>query len=62
MKESFNITSVSREDLAHVGFDITNVSDETMEKLASKMADDYCDQMFWESMEIIAEYLGIPKI
>ena len=62
MKEEFNITSVTREDLADVGFDTTNVSDETMERLAQKMADDYCEQMFWESMEIIAEYLGIPRI
>ena len=32
-----------------------------MERLASKMSDDYCEQMFWTSMEIIAEIMGIPK-
>ena len=25
------------------------------------MANDYCEQLFWDSMEIIAEAVGIPK-
>ena len=61
MKDAFEITSVSRADLEAIGFDTTHVSDETMERLASKMADDYCEQLFWDSMTIIAEILGIPK-
>ena len=32
-----------------------------MQKLASKMSDDYCEQLFWTSMDIIAENLGFPK-
>ena len=63
VEDSFEITSISREDLKEKGFDVSNVSDATMRKLASKMADDYCEQLFWISMEIIAEEgLGIPKI
>ena len=39
------------------------ISDNDMDKLAEKMADDYCNQLFWESMETIAsEILGFPKI
>lgn len=60
--EFFKITSVSRGDLEERGFDVSNVSDATMERLARKMADDYCEQLFWESMEIIAESLGIERI
>lgn len=60
-KSDFPITSVSREDLEEKGFDVSKVDDATMERLASKMADDYCEQMFWTSMEIIAEIMGIPK-
>ena len=60
--EFFKITSVSRGDLEERGFDVSNVSDATMERLASKMSDDYCNQLFWESMEIIADSLGIKKI
>ena len=60
-KEFFEITSVSREDLESRGFDTSNVTDEMMQELASKMADDYCEQLFWDSMTIIAkECLNIP--
>jgi len=60
-KDEFPITSVCREDLEAKGFDVSEVDDDTMERLASKMADDYCEQLFWTSMEIIAEYMDIPK-
>ena len=34
-----------------------------MDKLAEKIANDYCNQLFWESMETIAfEILVFPKI
>lgn len=33
-----------------------------MERLASKICDDYVGQLFWEYIEIIAEILGIPKL
>ena len=61
MKKSFVITRVSRGDLKAIGFDTSEVSDETMEYLAKKLGDDYCEQLFWSSLEIIAEYLEIPK-
>ena len=61
MKDSFVISEVSREDLEELGFDTSEVSDETMEKLAGKLGDDYCEQLFWTSLKIIAEYMGIPK-
>lgn len=61
MKESFIITEVSREDLEDIGFDTSKVSDETMERLARKLGDDYCEQLFWTSLEIMAEYFEIPK-
>ena len=39
------------------------ISDDDMENLAEKMADDYCEQLFWPSMEIIAgEILSFPKV
>lgn len=61
MKESFVISKVSREDLEEMGFDASNVDDKTMEKLASKLGDDYCEQLFWSSLDIIAESLGVLK-
>ena len=60
-KEFFEISSLSREDLEEKGFDTSNVSDETMEKLASKMGDDYCEQLFWDHLVSFAEIMGIPR-
>ncbi|MEX1014349.1 MAG: hypothetical protein WDZ80_04280 [Candidatus Paceibacterota bacterium] len=57
----FDITSVHRDDLASAGFDASQVDDATMQHLASKMADDYCEQLFWDQLPIIAEILGIPR-
>lgn len=60
-QEYFPITNVCRADLEEVGFDTKDVDDGTMSKLASKMADAYCEFAFWEDLEIIAEYLKIKK-
>lgn len=58
----FPISSVSRDDLESKGFDISNVTDSEMSELADKLGDDYCEQLFWSSMEIIAEDLmEIPR-
>lgn len=57
----FYITSVHRDDLEERGFDVSEVTDADMRWLAHKMSDDYCNQLFHESMEILAECMGIPK-
>lgn len=57
----FPITSVHRDDLKAKGFDVDKISDDDMEELAQKMGNDYCTQLFWESMELIAEFLNFPK-
>ena len=62
MNKGFNITSVSRQDLEYRGFDTTNITDAQMEKQAQKMCDDYLEQMFWISLDIIAEdIMGFKK-
>ena len=62
MSKEFEITSVTREDLESRGFDTTNITDAQMEELARKMCDDYLEQMFWISLDTIAEdIIGIPK-
>jgi hypothetical protein len=59
--EDVPITGVCRADLEGIGFDTATVDDATMDELAEKLADDYCDQLFWSSLEILAEYLDIPR-
>lgn len=62
MGKEFKITSVTREDLEDRGFDTTNITDAQMEELARRMCNDYLEQMFWLSMEIIAEdIMNFPK-
>lgn len=57
----FHITSVHRDDLKERGFDTSEVTDVQMRELASKMCDDYCTQMFHESMESLADCMGFPR-
>lgn len=57
----FYITSVHRDDLETLGFDVSEVTDEEMKSLAKHMSNDYCEQLFHSSLEILAECMGIPK-
>jgi hypothetical protein len=59
--EGFSVTRIFRADLEKAGFDASKVDDATMRKLAFRMATDYCEQLFWSSLEIIADHLKIPK-
>ncbi|MFA5827168.1 MAG: hypothetical protein WC839_01555 [Candidatus Paceibacterota bacterium] len=60
-QQPFQITSICRDDLEEVGFDTKNVDDGTMLKLASKMADAYCEDGFWIDLEILADHLKIKQ-
>lgn len=59
--ETFTISELSRETLKDLGYDAANVPNEIMKELASRLNDDYFDQMFRSSLDAIAEYLNIPK-
>lgn len=60
-KEFFSITRVGRADLEGIGYDTSHVDDLTMEDLARKMANAYVENVFWIDLEILADYLEIPK-
>jgi hypothetical protein len=60
-REYFPITSVSRADLEQEGFDMKDVDDSTMERLASKMGDAHCDGGYWIDLKISAGGSEIPK-
>lgn len=57
----YPITSVHRADLESKGFDTRKISDSQMVELARKMTNDYLGQLFWLSMEIIAEGMDLPR-
>ena len=57
MKKHFEITSVSRDDLLELGYtkeECKKISDVTMERIARKMGDHYCDELYWSSLEMIS--------
>lgn len=61
MKNYFEVTSISRCDLERLGYNVENITDEEMEKLAKLMADDYLEQLYWVSMDSIANRMGFKK-
>ncbi len=71
INKPFNIISVCKADLLGLErqlpngkivsvfkkSDIRKLTNTDMERLASKLANDYCEQLFWSSLEILAEYI-----
>lgn len=60
-QEFFEISSVAREDLEEKGYDTSNVTDDQMRNLAKRLGNAYVENEFWIDLEIIADYLEIPK-
>ncbi len=63
-QKEFPITSICREDLKELGFtdeQIARLSDEDMEAIASKMADLYLDQGFWEDLQFVTDIRLLKK-
>ncbi len=58
----FVVTHVHRDDLEGAGFDVSDVDDDTMQEVACRLSEAYCDNGFWIDLPIIAEYLGIPAV
>ena len=61
-REFFPITSVCKDDIFHIFGDdskakkaINKMDAGDMETLASKLADDYCDQLYWDSLKTLVE-------
>lgn len=55
--KAFEITSICRADLDSIGIASDMLEDADMRQLASKMADVFIDDGFWESAEIIAKQI-----
>ena len=56
-KVFFEITSVNRADVRKMVKYKGRITDAQMEKIARKMSDDYMNQLYWESLEVIAGYV-----
>ena len=65
MKENngfYPITSVHRDDIKGVlcltDEQAARITNDMMRQIAKKMADDYCDQLFWEHLPLIVEHVA----
>jgi hypothetical protein len=59
MNKPFEITSICRADLKeyYAQKDIESLTDSDMIWIAGKMADDYCNQLFWTSLRFFVDEL-----
>ena len=61
-KGFFPITSVHRLDIKKAlkltDEQVARITDGMMKQIARKMADDYCEQLFWEQLPIIVEFVA----
>lgn len=47
-KEEFNCVILSRADFEDLGYDTSNISDEQMERIASRIGDTLVENLYWE--------------
>jgi len=47
-KEEFNCVTLSRADFEDMGYDTSNISDEQMERIASRIGDTLVENLYWE--------------
>lgn len=59
--EEFPISTLSREDLRDKGYVVENITNSQMRELARRLGDDYCEQLFWDSLITIADIMGLPR-
>lgn len=47
-KETFNCVTLSRADFEDMGYDTSNISDEKMARIASRIGDTLVENLYWE--------------
>ena len=60
-QDEFPVITLMREDLEQKGFDTSNLGDEWMEKIASKVGDILLDSDYWDHLAWAAEYYKVPR-
>ena len=61
-KETFNCVTLSRADFEDRGFDTSNISDERMERIASRIGDTLVENLYWECIDVWGESEKMPKL
>ena len=58
----YPIIAVCAKELELAGYDIANVNEQTMYRLAERMQESYLSSSFYRDIRRAANELGIPKI
>ena len=58
----YPISHLHIDDMKQAGFNTKKVSESDLETIADKMNDDYCDWMYWDSLNTIGDIMGIPRL
>lgn len=58
----FVIARLHREDFEARGFDASQVSDAVMQRIATKMGDNFVEQQFWIDIDFWGDELGLKEI
>ena len=57
----YPISSLHTDDLEELGFDVRKVPEGDIYTLSYKLNKDYREWLYWQSLEIIADGIGIPR-
>ena len=60
-KEIFVISELTRDELKELGYESDGLSNDIMQQIADDLQRDYHEQLFWISLEVIADHYGIKK-
>lgn len=60
--QEYVIHSIELDDLKYYGYDISDLTDDDVRKLARVLSDMYVEYSFRDDLEIACERLGISKI
>lgn len=55
-------TSITRGDLERLGYDASRLTDSEMKQLADRMTTAYMKELFWPSLNGLAQEKGLPKL
>jgi hypothetical protein len=61
-QEFFVVSEVSREDLINEGWDAEKLDDGTMQNIADKMGEAFCDCGYWDILNSVADYYKLKKL
>jgi hypothetical protein len=58
----YPIVFLHADDLSESGFDVSKVTESDLYSIVNKLNKDYREWHYWQSIKIIADHVGIPRL